>query len=296
MNYEEQRLTLSVDEGRILDVALTGPVGEQTLIFHGGTPSAPMTYEPFSRAAAERGIQLVQYARPGYCASTRQPARTVGDCAADVAAIADQLGAERILVAGWSGGGPHALATAALLPERVAAAATIAAVAPWDAKGLDWLGGMGKENVEEFAAALAGPEELQSWLEAWAPAMSVVTGAEVAESLGDLVADVDRAALTGEFAESLAAAFRGAVAEGIWGWFDDDLAFTREWGFALESIEVPLTLWQGGQDRMVPFAHGEWLAEHIPGAKASLLQEHGHLSIAAASFGEVLDDLLASAT
>jgi pimeloyl-ACP methyl ester carboxylesterase len=146
VNDEEQRLTLSVGEGRVLDVAITGPVREWTMIFHGGTPSAPLTYKPFSRDAAERGIRLVQYARPGYCASTRQPGRTVADCAADVAAIADHLGAERFLVSGWSGGGPHALATAALLPDRVAATATVAAVAPWDAKDLDWLAGRARRT------------------------------------------------------------------------------------------------------------------------------------------------------
>jgi len=296
VNEEGQRLVLSAGEGRDLDVVIAGPERRWTLVLHGGTPSAPMAYEPFYRDAAERDIRLVQYARPGYCASTRQPGRLVADCAADVVAIADQLGEERILVAGWSGGGPHALATAALAPDRVAAAATIAAVAPPDAEGLDWLAGMGKENVEEFGAALAGPEELQGYLEAWAPALSGVTGSDVANSLGDLIPEVDRSALTGEFAESLAAAFRGAVAEGIWGWFDDDVAFSNPWGFALDSIKVPLTLWQGGQDRMVPFAHGEWLAAHIDGANPKLLPEHGHLSIAVASFGQILDDLLANAT
>src|SRR6266508_1281006 len=86
-----------------------------------------------------------------------------------------------------------------------------------------------------------------------------------------------------------------AVSGGIWGWFDDDIAFTRPWGFELGDIHVPVTVWQGGEDRMVPSSHGEWLAAHLPGAKAMLLPSEGHLSISVAKFGEIVDGLLASA-
>ena len=70
------------------------------------------------------------------------------------------------------------------------------------------------------------------------------------------------------------------------------MAFTRPWGFDLDEIGVPVVVWQGGQDRMVPFAHGQWLATQVPGARPRLLPEEGHLSIAVASFGKILDDLL----
>jgi pimeloyl-ACP methyl ester carboxylesterase len=119
-----------------------------------------------------------------------------------------------------------------------------------------------------------------------------VTGEQVAAALGDLVSPVDVGALTGDFAAYLATTFRQAVSTGIWGWFHDDLAFTRPWGFDLDEIGVPVMVWQGGQDRMVPFAHGQWLATHVLGARPRLLTEEGHLSIAVASFGEILDDLL----
>jgi pimeloyl-ACP methyl ester carboxylesterase len=120
-----------------------------------------------------------------------------------------------------------------------------------------------------------------------------VTGEQVAVALGDVVSPVDAAALTGDFADYLAGSLRAAIPTGIWGWFDD-LVFIRPWGFELDGIRVPVVVWQGGQDRMVP-AHGEWLAVHLPGARASLLPEEGHPSITLAMFGELVDELLASA-
>ena len=127
------------------------------------------------------------------------------------------------------------------------------------------------------------------------PRRSRASPGEVAAALGDLVSAVDVAALTGDFAAYVAASFRQALANGIWGWFDDDLAFTRPWGLDLDSISVPVVVWQGGQDRMVPFAHGQWLAAHLPTAKARLLTAEGHLSIAVDRFGEVIGELVASA-
>jgi pimeloyl-ACP methyl ester carboxylesterase len=139
---------------------------------------------------------------------------------------------------------------------------------------------------------LAGPPKLQGYLERQAQALAGLTGEQVAAALGDLVSPVDVGAITGTFAAYLATTLRRAVASGIWGWFDDDLAFTRPWGFDLDEVGVPVVVWQGGQDRMVPFAHGQWLATHVPGARPRLLTDEGHLSLVVASFGEVVDDLL----
>jgi pimeloyl-ACP methyl ester carboxylesterase len=288
-------LSLALADGRSLAVHVSGPDGGTPLLLHHGTPSAGLQYRPFIEAAAARGLRMVSYSRPGYGDSPRHPGRDVAACVADSAAIADRLGADRFYVAGASGGGPHALACAALLPDRVLACATIAGAAPFDADGLDFLDGMGAENHEEFGAAVAGPAVLQGYLERQAPQFSQVTGEEVAAALGDVVSPVDVAALTGDFAEYLAASVRKALSNGIWGWHDDDLAFVRPWGFQLASIRVPVFVWQGGQDRMVPFAHGEWLVAHVPGAGARLLPDEGHLSIASAMFGEILDQLLAGA-
>jgi pimeloyl-ACP methyl ester carboxylesterase len=150
---------------------------------------------------------------------------------------------------------------------------------------------MGPENVAEFEACLAGEGPLTTFLEAEAEGLRQVTGHQVAAALGELLPDVDKAALTDGFADVLAESFRRALAGGIGGWRDDDLAFSRPWGFDLAEMTVPVSVWQGAQDRMVPFAHGEWLATHIPAARAHLYDDEGHVSLVAA-MPRILDDLL----
>jgi pimeloyl-ACP methyl ester carboxylesterase len=153
---------------------------------------------------------------------------------------------------------------------------------------------MGDENVEEFNAALESPEALIAFKERNWPIFRAVTGDEAADALGDLIDDVDRSALTGEFADWMAAGSREALRESYWGWFDDDMAFVKPWGFALDDLRRPVHVWQGRHDRMVPYAHGEWLAAHIPGAIPHLYDEHGHLSLVVDSMGRILDELVAS--
>ena len=278
-----------------LEVEVSGPDDGKALIFHMGTPSAAGVYPPLVELGAERGIRHVLCLRPGYAGSERCEGRAVADCAADVAAVADALGIERFYTAGRSGGGPHVLATAALLPERVIAAATIAGCAPPDADGLDWLGGMGQENLDEVAAAEAGEEELLAYLEPFRAKLISAEPAELQAELGDLLSDVDRSVMTGEFAEYEAETTRAGLEHGVWGWFDDDMELLRDWGFELSGIACPVTVWQGAQDRMVPLAHGEWLASHLPGAGARLLADHGHMSLALSHYGAILDDLIAGA-
>jgi pimeloyl-ACP methyl ester carboxylesterase len=237
-------------------------------------------------------MRFVTSSRPGFGSSTRQPGRSVASCAADAATLLDHLGAERCFTVGWSGGGPHALACAALLPERVLAAATVAGVAPWDAEGLDWTAGMGEDNVIEYPTAARNPDELLRWMEPHAKAMAKIAAEDIVDEMRSLISEVDEASLTGELGENLAEQCHAAFRNGLWGWYDDDLAFTRPWGFELTSIRVPVSIWQGPHDLMVPFAHGEWLATHVPGARAQLRPEHGHLSLAMGSFGEIMDDLI----
>jgi pimeloyl-ACP methyl ester carboxylesterase len=280
-------------DGRSLDVYVEGPSDGVPLVSHHGTPGAGVPYGPFVRAAAERGMRWVSYSRPGYAGSTRDEGRSVADCVGDVVAILDHLGAGRFYTTGGSGGGPHTLACAALLPDRVVACAAIACVAPIDADGLEWTAGMGPENIEEFGAAEAGPDALERYLEGEAPGLREATSAdELVEAMEGLLPAVDRDALSGEYAEATIESMHRSVRDGIWGWFDDDMAFLKDWGFSLDAIEPPVALWQGRQDKMVPFGHGEWLAEHVNGANPHLLDDHGHLSIAVSSFDRVLDDLL----
>ena len=287
--------TVITPDGRSLDLYLAGPPDGEVLLFHAGTPSAALPFPPAIDVMAERGLRYVGFSRAGYGSSTRRPGRTVADVVDDARTVLDHLGAEHAVTIGWSGGGPHALACGALLADRIRAVATIASVAPYPAEGLDYLDGMGDENIEGFAAALEGPEAVIPLYERDWPTFRNVTADQVAESLGDLIDDVDRGALTGDFADYAAAAFREALRESYWGWFDDDMALMRPWGFELDAITVPVHVWQGRHDRMVPYGHGEWLAAHIPTAVPHLSDEHGHLSLAVDSMGPILDELVASA-
>jgi pimeloyl-ACP methyl ester carboxylesterase len=287
-----ERLRVETADGRALDVQHAGAADGQALLFHIGTPSAGVLYEPLVALGAERGLRHITYSRPGYGRSDRKAGRTVADCVGDVEAVLGALGVERFLTVGWSGGGPHALACAALLEERTIAAATIAGVAPRSAAGLDWLAGMGAENLAEFAAAEQGEQPLESFLRAQREGILAAGGPEIQESLGQLLSDVDRDTATGEFAEYLATLFHGGLETDIWGWFDDDLAFVADWGFSLQKIRRPVAVWQGSEDRMVPYGHGRWLAENVAGAQPRLLDGEGHLSILLGAYGRLLDDLV----
>ncbi|MGO9292670.1 MAG: alpha/beta fold hydrolase, partial [Streptosporangiaceae bacterium] len=281
-------------DGRRLDVRVSGPADGLPLVFHHGTPGAAVPVRAMERAAHARGLRLVTTSRPGYGDSGRQPGRSVADVAADTAAVLAEIGAGRCLIAGWSGGGPHALACGARLGPA-AAVLVIAGVAPYQAAGLDWLAGMGEENITEFGAALAGEEQLRSYLLGERELVRQVTAADIVSSMQTLLPGVDRAALTGEFGEDMAASIREAVRVGVAGWLDDDLAFARPWGFSLDEISVPVMIWQGSADLMVPFAHGQWLAAQLPAASAHLEEGEGHLSIALGALDRMLDELVSAA-
>jgi pimeloyl-ACP methyl ester carboxylesterase len=282
-------------DGRDLELLLGGDPGGVPLVFHSGTPSAPVPDAALLRAATDVGLRLVSWGRPGYARSTPKPGRSVADVVPDTVEVLDHLGAGAFVTMGHSGGGPHALACAALLPDRCRAAATVGGIATWDAEGLDVMAGMGPENVEEFGLATKGADALTPFLEEARAATRGITGEGVAAAFGELVPPVDVEVLTGEVADYFAASFRRAMEVGIAGWRDDDLAFVRHWGFELADITVPVSIWQGEQDRMVPFAHGRWLAARVPGARAFLFPEHGHLSLTVAQVPAVLADLVAAA-
>jgi pimeloyl-ACP methyl ester carboxylesterase len=286
-------LMIQTRDGRWLEVLTSGADDGLPLLFHTGTPGGLAVFPPMAEAEAARGLRTVMYARPGYGDSTPRLGRLVADCAADAAAILDHLGVDQFVTVGWSGGGPHALACAALLPGRCLAAASLAGVAPRRAEGLDWLAGMGPENIEEFSAAAEGSEALGRMLAAKAAKLTDITGEQVAASMPGLLSPADQSVLTGDFAGYLAASFRAALRGGIAGWRDDDLAFVGDWGFAVADCSaVPTAVWQGDRDLMVPFGHGAWLATHVPGARVHLRPGEGHLIFAGGAYGLVLDDLL----
>ena len=280
-------------DGRRLDLRVSGPAGGFPLVFHHGTPGAATPYRVLERAAHARGLRLVTTSRPGYGDSTPQPGRSVVDVVADTAAVLAAIGAGRCLIAGWSGGGPHALGCGARLGVT-AAVLVIAGIAPYGAAGLDYMAGMGYDNIVEISTALKGEHQLRPYLLDQREQLKDATDADLVASLDTVLPDVDRAVLTGEFGEDDAANFREALRTGVEGWLEDDIAITRPWGFGLEEISVPVMIWQGSADLMVPFSHGQWLASQLPGASAHLEEGEGHLSVALGALDRMLDELVSA--
>jgi pimeloyl-ACP methyl ester carboxylesterase len=266
-------------DGRRLQVLEDADPRGIPVLAHNGTPNCRRMPSQAIAEAAARGIRLISYDRPGYGGSTRHPDRSVADCCGDVAAIASTLGIERLLVWGVSGGGPHALACAALLPDLVPAVGVVASGAPLGADGLDYLAGMGELNAEDIELFLSDPVAARAKCEADRLDALALEADDLAEYLSTLLAPVDREYLTPELAQYLVITTREGLAPGADGWWDDNVAELGAWGFELDTIRTPVLLLHGRQDRFVPFSHGEWLARHIPGVQAELSDEDGHLSL-----------------
>ncbi len=279
--------TARTPDGRTLAIEEAGDPAGRPVLVHNGTPNSRHLFAPVAADAAARGLRLIGYDRPGYGGSTPQPGRTVADCAADVRAICAELGVARLTMWGISGGGPHLLACAALLPNLVTAAASLASPAPSDAEGLDWFDGMGQDNVDDFKLQMSDKEAARAKLETQREETLAASGEDLAGLLKTLLTPVDAAALTGEFAEYLAYTGREGLAPGSQGWWDDGEALSQAWGFELSAIEVPVLLVHGRQDQFVPFGHGQWLAARVPGVEARLLDNDGHLTLITERIGEV---------
>lgn len=271
--------SVSTADGRTLSVREGGDPGGVPVLVHNGTPASSLLYEPHLRDAEEKGIRLFSYDRPGYAGSTRNRGRSVADCAADVTAVADALGVERFAVWGVSGGGPHALATAAQLPDRVTAVAALASLAPYGAERLDFFEGMGEKNVEDFKLVLESDEQHRETLERDREDLRASTPEQLVEAWATLLGPADRAVLTGRIAAFVIESTLAGIDASLDGWFDDDVALTRSWGFDLGAIRVPALYWHGEQDKFVPFSHGLWLSERIAGVESRLTPDDGHLTL-----------------
>jgi pimeloyl-ACP methyl ester carboxylesterase len=267
--------TVETPDGRTLAVHELGDPHGLAVFVHHGTPGSGLLYEKW----ATPGIRLISFDRAGYGESSRNHGRSVGSAAADVDAIADVFGLDRFASWGISGGGPHALACAALC-ERLTACATLAGVGPWDADGLDWLDGMGDENIREFDLVLAGEEALAPAVERDRAGLLQTTPETLRSGFETLLGAADRAALSGELAEFLHAQMSRGLRTSGDGWIDDDLAFVHQpWGFDVTKLEKPVLVVQGFDDRFVPRQHGEWLAANVAGAEARLEPSEGHLTL-----------------
>lgn len=274
-------------DGRELRVWDAGEPSWPVVIHHHGSPSCGLLPPEVLEAAAARELRIVSYDRPGYGESTRLPGRLMAHAAADVAAIADQLGIERFATMGVSGGGSHTLACAALLSDRVVACACVSGAAPFDAEGLDYFAGMGEMNAEEINIIKQGSEAHIAWLREFDNEMRSATPEQLREQMHTLLSPVDRDALTDKVAEYLHASFVEATKAGVEGWSDESFAGYEPWGFDLTTIGVPTSVWHGGQDRFVPVTHGRWVAERIPGCDLHIHEELGHISLIVGLTGEI---------
>jgi pimeloyl-ACP methyl ester carboxylesterase len=253
-----------------------------------GSPNAGVLHHEWVHDAANRGLTLVTYDRPGYGGSSRRPGRAVADCAADVRAISEAVGFERCVVWGFSGGGPHAIACGALLDDLVAAVATIGSPAPFDAPGLESFAGWSDEAREDHELFHSDRAAWERQGEQQREQLLAMGADELADHWAAGKAAVDGAELHGDIGVWLHRTAQAALASSIDGWIDDDIAlFHSPWGFDPASISVDTKVWHGLEDRFVPPAHGRWLAETIPGAQAELLEDDGHLTVVARRIGEV---------
>jgi pimeloyl-ACP methyl ester carboxylesterase len=273
--------TVAVTDGRTLTVAEWGdPDGFPVFLLH-GTPGSRFVGQADAGAYASVGARVITYDRPGYGGSDRFRGRRVVDCVADVSAIADSLGIDRFAVSGGSSGGPHSLAVAARLPERVTRAACIAGVAPFDMPGFDWFAGMDAVNIEEMGWAQQGEDVLAREIERTAAGMLERVADDPSKAISDEVelSEADRAVMASpERHEMVRQMINEAFRHGVWGYVDDALCLIEPWGFDVTEIRVPTRIHYGLTDVLVPRQHGEWLAHHVPNADIVIDEQGGHFS------------------
>jgi pimeloyl-ACP methyl ester carboxylesterase len=276
-------------DGRGLRVEVAGDC-RRVVVVQVGSPNAGVLDGSWMQDAAVRGLTLISYDRPGYGGSSPQPGRSVADCAADVRTISEAVGFERCVVWGFSGGGPHALACGALLDDLVMAVATSGSPAPFDGSGFDYFAGMSDAAVDDIALYLSDPVEWERRGEAQRDAVVALNADELAQQWSAGAAPADVAVLRSDFGGWLHRSVQAGLAPGVAGWVGDDIAvFHTPWGFEPGSMSAPVKVWHSLDDRFVPFGHGRWLADTIPGAPAALRDDDGHLTVVAQRIGEVHD-------
>ena len=281
---ETTTATTTTGDGRTLAFCQWGdPDGFPIFSLH-GTPGSRLGRHPDEDVYRRARVRAITYERAGYGESTRHPGRRVADVAADVSAIADQLGLGRFAVMGGSGGGPHALACGALLADRVTRCASVVGVAPCGDGGLpreQWLAGMVEGNVREFEWALAGEDTLRPELERERDELLASLESDSRDALGEdyKLSDQDAEVMQrSDIRATLATSTKEGIGRSVDGMVDDDLAFTAPWGFDVAAMRTPTAVWYGPHDTLVPARHGEWLSQTIPGAEAVRL-EGGHFAI-----------------
>lgn len=283
--------TLRLQDGRMLEYTVRGPERGPLVLFHHGMPGSAVPMGSVFDSAIDRGYRVVTYSRPGYGASTPAPGRTVAGAAEECRRLMDHLGARRYLVAGWSTGGPYALATAAGDAPRVMGVLLIASFAPHDGEGLAFADGMGLQNQVLFGVASRDEEKQRAVVAQLAAAVRDGGAADLAAGMASLFPEVDAAELAGAYGAENMVHMHYALAPGEEGWLEDFQALTTPWGFDPGVVTVPVELWHGTLDRMVPVAHGQWLTARLPNVRAHIERGHGHISIGVGTLGDKLDRL-----
>ena len=284
-------LDFKLADGRNLDLLIGAGSSQTAIIFHHGTPSCANIWKPWVEHFEKLGIRSIAYSRAGYYTSDRKVGRDIVSVNSDIAEVLDHFSIDSFVAVGWSGGGPHALAST--LDPRCKSAVVLAGVGMYDQPDLDFLAGMGEENLDEFGHALKGEAELSKWMEANASAYKTITGEELRNSVGTLYSESDIITMQRkDYSDGLAEVYRRSLEVSYSGWIDDDIAFAKDWGFTLDQVKVPVAIFQGDEDLMVPGSHGRWLHNHLPHSTLRMLKGQGHLSFFSASQAEILGFLL----
>lgn len=283
-------------DGGTVEYLVAGPPDAASLLLvHVGTPSAAVMFPGLVAAAAARGLRTATYSRGGYGRSSRRPGRRVADEAAISAALADRLGHERFFTVGWSGGGPVALACAALMPDRVRACMPLASLAPRHEAGAEWEAWTPADQRAEWDTLASDDQSaLLDDFRTQARIFSRITPARLADLGGPPDARAVAQRHGEEIAPSLTRAMRRAVLQGHVGYLDDNVAQAHAWGFRVADIRVPVVVRHGELDRLVDVENGRWLARTIPGARGVILPDAGHGSIAL-PWADVVDDVIRAA-
>ena len=282
--------TLTLSDGRALEVVTAGTPQSSAVVFHHGTPGAWNTWDNWLPEVESQGGFGIAFSRAGYGLSDRCLGRTIISNSSDTAEILKHFDVNSFVSIGTSGGGPHALADTTLPSNK--ATISIAGVGEYGAADLDFLADMGEENHVEFGAAVKGEAAITQWMEENSGALGRVTGAEIIQAFGGLIGEADKKALVAEVAENTAAAYRHGLTVSYYGWLDDDLAFVAPWGFEITAIGKPVELWQGDDDFMVPHAHGKWLNTKIPTSKLFFVPGEGHISLGENKRGQIIANAL----
>jgi pimeloyl-ACP methyl ester carboxylesterase len=293
MTDQPRLQVLEISASRRLEALVEGSEDGYPLVFFPGVPTAAAAWPLLSRLADERGLKVISYSRPGYGGSSPRRPGSIADDIEEVKAVLDWQGVEQFIALGWSGGGPRAIACAALMPDRCRGVAAVASLAPRDSVGLDFYDGMGADTRGFLEPAATDEAAHEAYLKEVGPVYAELTAEGLTSEVnpGEWPEKDVTAMRDPEFADYLTLSLRRAQEAGGEGWRCDNLALVSPWNFDLGTITVPVAVWYGELDPDVPPAHGKWLASHIPGATEHATSDDGHLSIISDNLGAILDDL-----